>query len=258
VKAISQVLCPVDFSRETGPEIALAQTICWLFGARLVLEHNLEPRPPSYLGMIWMWSEEHERHQRELGEDAERRLREGLAWLSRTVPCEAKLTRGPIDTSLLWLARALPADLIVMASHGRSSSQHRSLTEEIVARASSPVLALGHHVESSRLRVGERPDQLRLLVPIEGDEPEASVLESVELLESIAPVEVERVRVERHPTLAEKADRFRADLIVAPVHRRRAFRRRGQAIDAELLHESRCPVWFVPPGVKPSSAEVTG
>jgi nucleotide-binding universal stress UspA family protein len=294
VSSIATVLCPVDFSRETGPEVALAEATCRLFGARLVLEHNLDPRPPSYLGMTWMWSEEHERQQRERGEDAERRLREGLAWLSRSVECEAKLTRGPIDTSLLWLASALPADLIVMASHGRTSPEHRSLTEEIVAKAPCPVLAIGRQVEGSRLQGEEQPGELRLLVPVTGEATEEAVLESLRALDAVVPLRVELIRVERRaggkqseagrrsrceallastpeplrqraaarvvsgdPVTAvlEAADRLHADLIVVGAHRRRMFGRHAQAVDSGLLHSSHCPVWFVPPEVKVSAAE---
>ena len=52
------VLCPVDFSGRSGRELSLARDVCREFGARLVLEHNLDPRPPSFLTVTWMWSED--------------------------------------------------------------------------------------------------------------------------------------------------------------------------------------------------------
>jgi hypothetical protein len=57
---IRTVLCPVDFTSKTGRELELAKQVCGFFGARLVVEHNLDPRPPNFLTVTWMWSEEFE------------------------------------------------------------------------------------------------------------------------------------------------------------------------------------------------------
>ena len=44
---IHTVLCPTDFSPLSQRAVSLAARICRRFGARLVLEHNLDPRPPG-------------------------------------------------------------------------------------------------------------------------------------------------------------------------------------------------------------------
>jgi nucleotide-binding universal stress UspA family protein len=141
---IRTVLCPVDFSGQTARELALATQICTRFGARLVLEHNLDPRPPNYLTVTWMWSEEFEGAEEQKVGKAQKRLQSLLDELAGKVSCEAKLTRGPIDDVLVLLAKELPADLIVMGSHGWSTAEHTSLTEKMIGRSPVPVLTVGN------------------------------------------------------------------------------------------------------------------
>jgi nucleotide-binding universal stress UspA family protein len=164
---IGTVLCPVDFTAETGRELALARQICERYGSRLVVEHNLDPRPPNFLTVTWMWSEEFENREEEKLNEAQLRLRGLLQELSESVKCEAKLTRGPIDESLLFLVRELPADLLIMGSHGWSTAEHRSVTEKMISKCPAPVLTVGNAPEDSEA-VGFQLSNLRILVTSEG------------------------------------------------------------------------------------------
>ena len=140
---IRTVLCPIDFTPLSDRAIALAVTLSRRFGARLVLEHNLDPRPPAFLSVTWMWSGDQASADTEKAHAAEDRLRVTLNGLPQDVAHEARLTRGPMDLGLAELARTLPADLLVMGSHGWSSAAHSSLTERLLEIAPCPVLALG-------------------------------------------------------------------------------------------------------------------
>jgi universal stress protein A len=164
---IRNVLCPVDFSRLSEREMELAVQICRRFGARLVIEHNLDPRPPNYLSVSWMWSEGHGGEQEARVTGAERKLKDLLERLPGDLPREAKLTRGPIDQGLLLLARELPADLIVMGSHGWSTPEHRSLTERVIAGAPCPVLTLTEDCRESDLFGPETGSEGPVLVPVD-------------------------------------------------------------------------------------------
>ena len=53
------------------------------------------------------------------------------------------MTRGPLETSLLHVAQELPADLIVMGTHGKTSSEHESLTERIIIQSPCSVFTIG-------------------------------------------------------------------------------------------------------------------
>lgn len=138
---IGTVLCPVDLSPLADRIVALASSVCACFGARLVIEHNLDTAPPASFGVSWMWSRDHRGATADHDADAQRRIRECLETVPAGIPREARLTRGPLDAALLHLARALPADLILMGSHGWGSAHHRSLTERIIRISSCSVLA---------------------------------------------------------------------------------------------------------------------
>ena len=95
---IRNVLCPVDFSRLSEREMDLAVQICRRFEARLVIEHNLDPRPPNYLSVSWMWSEGHEGEQEDRAAGAEWKLKELLDRLpaGRDPKCAFGPNRGPL------------------------------------------------------------------------------------------------------------------------------------------------------------------
>jgi universal stress protein A len=164
---IRNVLCPVDFSRLSEREMDLAVQICRRFQARLVIEHNLDPRPPNYLSVSWMWSEGHEGEQEDRAAGAERKLKELLDRLPHDLPREAKLTRGPIDQGLLLLARELPAELIIMGSHGWSTPEHRSLTEQVIIGAPCPVLTLTEDCREADLFGPETASEGPVLIPVD-------------------------------------------------------------------------------------------
>jgi nucleotide-binding universal stress UspA family protein len=138
VLEIRNVLAPVDFTPATARELAVAQEICQLFGARLVLHHNRNAAPPGF-SRAWDWSETQHQKGRP---PAERQLRELLATLPEGLAAEARLSDGQVVPALLHLARHLPADLMVLASHGCSTEDHASVAERVIASPPCPVLTL--------------------------------------------------------------------------------------------------------------------
>ena len=162
---IRTILCPLDFSALCEREVALAVELCGAFGAKLVLHHNLDD---ASLGMSasWMWRQEHV--PAKTPEAAvELRLRELLARLPAGVACEARISDGQVAPSLLFLQRQLPADLVVMATHGQNTEDHASVAERLVEETTSPVLIL-HEQDCSgppiRLAAGEGERPLEVLV----------------------------------------------------------------------------------------------
>jgi len=180
---IRTVLCPVDFSGKTGRELALAKQVCSFFGARLVVEHNLDPRPPNFLTVTWMWSEEFEGQEELKQGSAQEKLRGLLQELSKTLECEAKLTRGPIDDVLLLLVKDLPADLLIMGSHGWSTAEHQSLTEKMISQCPIPVLTVGNaEGEMSPLFVRDRQEPIRILATVDDERrPDAAMTYAVSM-----------------------------------------------------------------------------
>ena len=140
---IRTVLCPVDFSPLSEVELNLAAQLCERFGARMILQHNIDDVPPVYLANAWMYSETHMYPEEEKEAQASRSLRIMLEKFSKSIACEGKITFGRLEDSILQLAGQLPADLIVMGTHGPSSAKHVSYTDRVLAESPCPVLTTG-------------------------------------------------------------------------------------------------------------------
>jgi len=304
---IRTVLCPVDFTPLSDAGLDTAVRICRQFGARLVLEHNLDPAPPPWMGVSWMWSESHEAELERKAAHAEKRLKEILDELPRELKREAKLTRGPVVQWLLLVAKQVEADLIVMGSHGWSTPDHASVTEQIILEAPCPVLAVqgGGAVEGlfERGRSGAKP--FRALVPIEPSEhglsvaehamrmaeelplrlvflsiaasdPEAIPLEMPapappdlgafearvrELLPERLAGRVEFVEAAGRPSeeILECCERVAPSLVLMGCHAHRGLKKIfSRPTSREILHRSRCPVWFVSPAAVKAGHQPVG
>jgi nucleotide-binding universal stress UspA family protein len=278
---IHTVLCPTDFSPLAERAASLAARICRRFGARLVLEHNLDPRPPGYLSVSWMWTEERKGADGARALEAEARLRAALDGLEADLPREATLTRGPMDEGLVALARALPADLLVIGSHGWSSAQHRSLTERLLETAPCPVLTLRDGGEPDAfLQRGDAPAPV--LVPLDlSPHSRATAAYAAELAQGL-PLALHFLYVEKHPfdagyvgdcsrlevlvparlrgqvaihvrqgkpadEILAVASEIGAEVILMGCHAKGALERMLTGATArEVLHRADCPVWFEP------------
>ena len=280
---IRTVLCPVDFTPLSERAMSLAASVCQCFGARLVLEHNLEPRPPAFLSVSWMWTGDHGLGDQEKARRGEERLRETLARLPKDLSREAKLTRGPVDLGLVELARQLPADLLVMGSHGRSNAAHASVTERILDSAPCPVLTIDEETVDGAfvsLSAGER---VPVLVPVDlSAHSRATVTDALEmaaglplalhllhvvrppvekgdfesdrqLLEAFVPAD-RRGQVEFHlrtgapvDEILKAAKDLGARLILMGCHPKGIVERFFTGATArDVLHRATCPVWFEP------------
>ena len=137
---IRTVLCPVDFSALNARELDLAVEICRSFGARLILHHNVGNAPPN-ISASWMWHQEH-RNGYTSEELASAQLGEMLAALPREVRPEARLSTSLAAPAILHVEDQVQADLVVLATHGASTDDHTSISEQIVERSRCPVLVL--------------------------------------------------------------------------------------------------------------------
>jgi universal stress protein A len=144
---IRTVLCPVDFSSLNEREIEVAIEVCRSFGARLILHHNVGNAPPG-ASASWMWHQEH-RNGYSCEELASAQLGEMVAALPPEVRAEARLSNGLAAPAILQLEDQLKADLVVLATHGASTDDHTSVTEQIVERSTCPVLVLHDGAEPS-------------------------------------------------------------------------------------------------------------
>ena len=159
------ILCPLDFSNLSAREIEVAAEAARAFRARLVLHHNRLAIAPG-LARAWDWGASH--YTEALGEaEAERRMAAALAKVPAGVPAEGVISAGPLGPVLLSLAERLPADLVVIGSHGWSTQEHASVTERVIAQAPCSVLSLHEG--------GEPPTPLRLATQVGAPAPRVVV-----------------------------------------------------------------------------------
>lgn len=289
--SIRTVLCPVDLSPASARHVDVAARICRAFGARLVLHHNLvEPGLGSGVG--WMWAPGYP--------DAERGAQAKLAALIARVPegtaSEIRFTHGPLLDSLMAIAQAVNADLIVMSTRGGRTTADGSVTERILRRATRPVFAIHEEWHERRTPqfdadAGERqallvptdltsvsqpamdvafdlahrfPFDLHLLHVLPAASGADAADRARELMARSAPPDLSR-RPQLHvetgvpaDVIARIADRVNAACIVMGEREQTSMRHWFRA-DTSLgvLHPSACPIWYVPEFALPDRAQVT-
>ncbi len=256
---VQTVLCPVDFTSLSRTSLQLAIEMCRRMGARLVLEHNLDSRPPSYLTVGWMWSEEHESKERDKSDVAAERMRALFEEIPDDIEHEAKITRGPVDKSLLYMAERLPGALMVMGTHGPSNAKHRSVTERIIIQAPCPVLTTGESYDAeghSRLAATASPEELSIVVPFDFTERSRACLRYAAELAQRIPVNMEllhtvpsRVNVQGEPEGRFELDEAKArlsELVPANLRdRMTAHVMPGEPAEAILRHVRSSDALFV-------------
>lgn len=277
---IRTVLCPVDFSTLSDRELAVAVELCETFGARLVLHHNRDLAPPAWT-RAWEWEQTHA-----LAEDVEARadqhMNELLARIPKSVAAEAVISRGLVVPVLLHLVDQLPADLLVLGSHGWATEEHASVADRIIESCPCPVLTIRDcqgEAPCLRLRPADGGVPV-LLVPTDfSDSGDRAVRYAFDLarqlsvrlhLLHVAPkddagkLEASRGRLAAMvpadlagrvdssvetgrvtDALVASALRLEPGVIVMGRHARGVVRRFFTHDHAQdMLHRARCPVWF--------------
>lgn len=139
------ILCPIDFSDASRHALDQAIAIAGWYESFVTGLHVIAPaltfEPPILFA---------ERgNLKQLGVDADQmrgRLDDWLAAVTAVrVPFEARVCEGQPAESVLAFARSLPADLIVMGTHGHSGFERLllgSVTEKVLRNATCPVLTV--------------------------------------------------------------------------------------------------------------------
>lgn len=146
---IDRILCPVDFSEFSAPALERAVRLGQWFEARVEVLHVLPflpfAMPPGmgpavYLDPLEVTPAQREEAAKDMGALVEPFLEEG-------VPIVTKVLEGEPWRVILAEAKSVPADLLVLGTHGRSGFERLllgSVTERVLRRAPCPVLTVGH------------------------------------------------------------------------------------------------------------------
>ncbi len=152
--AIKRILVPVDFSRDSLKALAYANDFAKLFGAELSVLYVVEPiyyATPADMYVttpnLSMLLDE----QRRIGEQQLARL--GAALKKKGQRARTTLKTGAPAQVIVDTAKTARADLIIMATHGRTGLAHilmGSVAEKVVRSARCPVLTVRSAVVKQR------------------------------------------------------------------------------------------------------------
>jgi hypothetical protein len=202
---IHTVLCPVDFSPATRPQVQLAGAICHAFGARLVLHHNIGTAPPA-MGVGWMW---HLTPHKFESDDA---VQQKLEALRQDVPdvrnVAVTITRGTITQAVLDVGEQFEADLVVLSMHGVSTDDHKSITEQIVDRGRGAVMVL--HDSDRQTEFALRGTEPVIVVPTDLSRSADAAVAAGFMFTRVLSAHLHIIRLVPEPG-ASQADRQRND-----------------------------------------------
>jgi nucleotide-binding universal stress UspA family protein len=145
---IERILCPTDFSELSQRALRRAVDVASWFEARVTALHVSLPLPwamsPAAYGAHLAMPADLVRTR--LQEEEAKLFRFIEPFLGEGTPIETRLGEGQPWYEIQRTAEALPADLVVMGTHGRSGFEHLllgSVTEKVLRRVRCPVLAVG-------------------------------------------------------------------------------------------------------------------
>jgi nucleotide-binding universal stress UspA family protein len=147
VIVIERILCPVDFSDHSRQALHYAASIAkWYESAMTVMYVYPAVAVAAAAGApaFPLTAADRERLLVSMRDFAAEGVGSG-------VPIDYRIAEGPVAPEILDVARALPADLVVMGTHGRSGFERLmvgSVTERILRKASCPVLSVPPQVHS--------------------------------------------------------------------------------------------------------------
>jgi universal stress protein A len=133
---MKHLLVPVDFSDHSLEAVRVASMLAAETKATIVLAHVWQP-PPAYPDGL-SWASVMVDHERE----AEHQLQQVVP-TRLDVTCQRRLLVGDPAIELVKLADELPADMVIVGTHGRTGIARwvlGSVAEELMRRAHCPVL----------------------------------------------------------------------------------------------------------------------
>ena len=140
---IHRLLCPTDFSEVSDHALQQAAALARWYKARLTVlhvRHTVTPHPDMPAGEpMAPWLETETEALRKKTTEACRAI------IDAGTPVDIAVLHGEPVPLILAMADSLPADLIVMGTHGTSGFQHLllgSVTEKVLRKATCPVLTV--------------------------------------------------------------------------------------------------------------------
>ena len=138
---LKKILVPVDFSECASKALQYALPFARQFGATILVTHVIQP----YIPIPEMTGVDVELIDAQMHEAAERELKVLCKSLPNDISFEPVLRVGNAHLEIVKAAKELAADLIIVATHGRSGLAHVFLgntAERVTRHAGCPVLVV--------------------------------------------------------------------------------------------------------------------
>jgi nucleotide-binding universal stress UspA family protein len=145
---IKTILLPTDGSECSGKAMAYALSFAKQYGARVVALHVIDQRWEEQTRIVFaeVGQDLTQKIRNGYGEEARRILREAADTAAKAgISVETRALTGVPHEDILRVARELPADLIILGTHGRTGMLHLlmgSVAEKVVRKAPCPVLTV--------------------------------------------------------------------------------------------------------------------
>lgn len=141
---ITKILCPLDFSDYSVKAYDYAQSLAQHYGARLLLQHVVQPLTSTY--PYYAFPDSINEVFWNLDTHAEKKLDEFVdAHQVEELQIERVVESGTVTDCVLEFAEKEGVDLIVMGTHGRHGFDRLamgSVTEKVLRKARCPVLVV--------------------------------------------------------------------------------------------------------------------
>jgi nucleotide-binding universal stress UspA family protein len=173
MREINRILCPIDFSDVSRHTIEHAALLARWYEARITALHIATPVTMLSPDLALVGDYAPKPTAEELEEERERTK----AWFSPVtdVRVDVLVQTGQPARQILDAARCLPADLLVIGTHGTTGFEHLllgSVTERVLRQATCPVLTV-----PPRSRATSKLPFKRILCPIDFADPSLAALD---------------------------------------------------------------------------------
>ena len=149
MESIKKIICPVDFSEPSLAALQSAVALAQKYTAKIILVHavtEIDPAPsPSYT-LNHNFMDQIPQIMAQIRENAQQALQQQVDTIvQKGVAVEPRVLTGAPAANIVRLADEAQADLIVMATHGRSGLSglvFGSVAEKVVRTATCAVLTI--------------------------------------------------------------------------------------------------------------------